>query len=90
MSENYTLNFLNENEFEIICKDYNDIGALRRNLENKPFIFNISLVDVRGANYLQKIIGIASSKENLDAFLKEWFELLYSHDVTTFKDFDKD
>ena len=84
----YELKFINENDFEIVCLDYGDTNSVRRQLKDVGFVTDITSVDESDVLHLQKILGKTSSKENLIALLDDWFDLLDSKEVTTYKDID--
>lgn len=84
----YKLKFINENDFEIICLDCNDINSVRQQLKDAGFVTDIKTVDEKDKNHLQKIIGVTSSKEDLISLLDDWFDLLDSIEVTAYKDLD--
>lgn len=84
----YELKFINENDFEIICLDYNDTNFVRQQLEKVAFVTSITSVEEKDEYHLQKIIGVTNSKEDLVALLDDWFDLLDSIEVTAYKDFD--
>lgn len=82
----YELKFINENDFEIICLDYNDANSVRRELEEVGFVSDISSVDGRDVLHLQKILGKTSCKENLISLLDKWFARLDKLEVKTYSD----
>ncbi|EPF6052339.1 hypothetical protein NQ999_15080 [Acinetobacter baumannii] len=84
----YELKFINENDFEIICLDYNETKFVRQQLEEVAFVTSITSVDEKDEYHLQKIIGVTSSKEDLIALLEYWFDLLESQGVTAYTEFD--
>lgn len=84
----YKLQFVDDGEFEIFCLDCNDTKALKRGLEETGFVENIALVKVVDEKFLEKITGISSCKEDLTAYLNEWFALLASYEVKTYKGID--
>ncbi|HEO1767695.1 hypothetical protein ACT43X_12905 [Acinetobacter baumannii] len=84
----YELKFINENNFEIICLDYNYTNFVRQQLEKEAFVICITSVDEKDEYHHQKIIGVTSNREDLIAFLDYWFDLLENQGITAYTDFD--
>ncbi|HCU0823080.1 TPA: hypothetical protein OUJ26_001352 [Acinetobacter baumannii] len=84
----YELKFFNEQDFEIICLDYNYTNRVRRELEEVEFVSNIASVDGSDVLHLQKILGKTNCKENLISLLDNWFAQQGTCEVKTYSDFD--
>lgn len=82
----YELQFIDDKNFEIIYLDYNDTFGVRSQLEKADFVVSITSVDERDETYLQKIIGVTNSKDEMVALLNNWFDLINSIEVAPYTD----
>lgn len=90
MSSNYTLNFLNEKDFEIICLDNGHAVALKNQLSANYFLQNVQLYNELGKKYPNKIIGETSNQDALVESVDKWEKKLASQEVEPFTDIDKE
>lgn len=86
MSSNYTLNLLNEKEFEIICLDKGHTAAILNLLKGQPFILKVSPVIEIDQDYPDKVEGETNDTEALAKFVNEWDDELNSQEVETYSD----
>ncbi len=88
MTSNYTVKFLNENNFEIICLDNAHAVALKNILANASFLKNVQLDDELGKKYPNKIIGETSNQDALINKIREWENMLAIQEVEPYSDIE--
>lgn len=85
-NEIYKLNFIGDNNFEILCINKGETLAIKYLIESEDFITDVLMTTELDPNYPDKLTGITSNKEGLINLLKEWDKLMDEQEVTSYKD----